>query len=161
MNERYFEKIAGELKLDSRQVAATARLFAEGATVPFIARYRKEATGSLDEVAITSIRERLVGLAELDQRREAILKSLAERNLLSDALKTAVTRAETLTALEDLYQPYRPKRRTRATIAKEKGLEPLADLLFNGQSSVDPLIEAKAFVDPAKEVASPDRKSVV
>ena len=154
MNEIYFGKIAAEMRLQPRQVAATARLFAEGATVPFIARYRKEATGSLDEVAITSIRERLVGLAELDERREAILKSLAERNLLSDALKAAVAGAETLTALEDIYQPYRPKRRTRATIAKEKGLEPLADLLFNGQGTVDPLAEAKAFVDPAKEVAS-------
>src|SRR5512140_2491436 len=99
MNELYFTKVAGELKLQPRQVAATARLFAEGATVPFIARYRKEATGSRDEVAITSIRERLLALAELDQRREAILKSLAERNLLSDALKSAIANAETLTAL--------------------------------------------------------------
>ena len=127
-------KIAGELKVQPRQVAATAKLFAEGATVPFIARYRKEATGSLDEVAITSIRERLLSLAELDQRREAILKSLAERNLLTEELKGAITKAETLTALEDIYQPYRPKRRTRATIAKEQGLEPLADILFNKQS---------------------------
>ena len=85
MNEAHILKIAGELKVQPRQVAATAKLFAEGATVPFIARYRKEATGSLDEVAITSIRERLLSLAELDQRREAILKSLTERNLLTDA----------------------------------------------------------------------------
>lgn len=154
MNEIYFARIAGELELDGRQVAATARLFAEGATVPFIARYRKEATGSLDEVAITTIRERLVSLAELDERREAIFKSLAERNLLSDELKAALTQAETLTALEDVYQPYRPKRRTRATMAKEKGLEPLADVLFKGQGTVDPLAEAKAFVDAAKGVVS-------
>jgi uncharacterized protein len=86
-------------------------------------RYRKEATGTLDEVAITSIRERLLSLAELDQRREAILKSLTERNLLTDELKSAIARAETITALEDVFQPYRPKRRTRATIAKELGLE--------------------------------------
>jgi protein Tex len=154
MNELYFGKIAAELKLQPRQVAATARLFAEGATVPFIARYRKEATGSLDEVAITTIRERLINLAELDQRREAILKSLQERNLLTDALKGAIAKAETLTALEDLYQPYRPKRRTRAMIAKEKGLEPLAVLLCNNQATADPLAEAKAFVDAAKGVAS-------
>jgi len=134
-------------------VLATARLFAEGATVPFIARYRKEATGSLDEVAITSIRERMLGLAELDQRRESILKSLAERNLLSDALKLAVNQADSLNRLEDIYQPYRPKRRTRATIAREQGLEPLADILFAGQSTADPQAEAAKFVDAAKGVA--------
>ena len=152
MNDVYFSKVAGELNLRPAQVAATARLFADGATVPFIARYRKEATGSLDEVAITAIRERLVSLADLDQRREAIVKSLAERNLLTDALTLAIARAETLTALEDIYQPYRPKRRTRAMIAREKGLEPLADLLFAGQGTTDPLAEAKAFVDAAKGV---------
>src|SRR5512138_3035068 len=104
MNENYFGKVAIELKLQPRQVTATARLLAEGATVPFIARYRKEATGSLDEVAITNIRERLLSLAELEQRRDAILKSLTERNLLTDELKNAIGKAETLTALEDVYQ---------------------------------------------------------
>ena len=152
MNETYFARIAEELKVQPRQVAATARLFAEGATVPFIARYRKEATGSLDEVAITTIRERMLGLAEFDQRREAILKSLEERNLLTDALKAALAKAETLTALEDIFQPYRPKRRTRAMIAKELGLEPLADQLFNLQATTDPGAAAKAFVDAAKGV---------
>jgi uncharacterized protein len=154
MNDQYIGKVAQELKLQERQVAATARLLAEGATVPFISRYRKEATGSLDEVAITSIRERLVSLAEVDQRREAILKSLTERNLLTDALKNAIDRAESLTVLEDLYLPYRPKRRTRAMIAKEKGLDPLAETVFAGQGTVDPLLEAKAFVNTEKEVAS-------
>lgn len=153
MNEAHIAKIAGELKVQPRQVLATARLFAEGATVPFIARYRKEATGSLDEVAITSIRERLLSLAELDQRREAILKSLEERSLLTDELKSAISKAETVNALEDIYQPFRPKRRTRATIAKEQGLEPLADILFNQQSTADPLAEAKAFVSAEKGVA--------
>ena len=152
MNETYFARIAEELKVQPRQVAATARLFAEGATVPFIARYRKEATGSLDEVAITTIRERMLALAEFDQRREAILKSLEERNLLTDALKAALAKAETLTALEDIFQPYRPKRRTRAMIAKELGLEPLADQLFNLQATTDPGAAAKAFVDAAKGV---------
>src|SRR5260221_11879733 len=99
MNEVTFSRIAGELKLQPRQVAATARLFAEGATVPFIARYRKEATGSLDEVAITTIRDRLANLAGLDQRRDAILKSLEEANLLTEALKAAVAQAETITSL--------------------------------------------------------------
>jgi uncharacterized protein len=153
MNEAHIVKIAGELKIQPRQVVATAKLFAEGATVPFIARYRKETTGSLDEVAVTSIRERLVNLAELDQRRDAILKSLAERNLLADELKIAITKAETLTTLEDIYQPYRPKRRTRATMAREAGLEPLADNLFNHQSTVDPVSAAQAFVNPEKGVA--------
>ena len=153
MNEAHIFKIAGELKVQPRQVAATAKLFADGATVPFIARYRKEATGSLDEVAITSIRERLLNLAELDQRREAILKSLTERNLLTDQLKAAIARTETLTALEDIFQPYRPKRRTRATIAKELGLEPLADLIFNQQSTADPEKEAHAYVNAEKGVA--------
>ncbi|HEU5124400.1 MAG TPA: Tex family protein [Verrucomicrobiae bacterium] len=154
MNEAHIVKIAGELKVQPRQVLATARLFAEGATVPFIARYRKEATGSLDEVAITSIRERLLSLAELDQRREAILKSLEERSLLTGELKAAIAKAETVTALEDIYQPYRPKRRTRATIAKEQGLEPLADILFAQQAATDPVAEAKAFVNAEKGVAS-------
>jgi uncharacterized protein len=152
MNEAHIVKIAGELKVQPRQVAATAKLFAEGATVPFIARYRKEATGSLDEVAVTSIRERLLSLAELDQRRDAILKSLAERNLLTDELKNAIAKSENLTALEDIYQPYRPKRRTRATIAKERGLEPLADILFSQQSTADPIVAAQAYVSTEKDV---------
>ena len=129
MNEAHIQKIAGELKVQPRQVLATAKLFAEGATVPFISRYRKEATGSLDEVAITHIRERLLALAELDQRREAMLKSLEERNLLTDQLKADIAAADNITRLEDIFQPFRPKRRTRAMIAKEQGLEPLADLL--------------------------------
>ncbi len=154
MNEKYVAKIAAELKLQPRQVAATGRLLEEGATVPFISRYRKEVTGSLDEVAIANVRDRFASLAELDQRREAIVKSLEERSLLTDELKRAVIEAETLTELEDIYQPYRPKRRTRAIIAKEQGLEPLADLIFQGQSTVDPLTAAKAYVDAAKGVAS-------
>ena len=153
MNENHIQKIAAELKVQPRQVLSTARLFAEGATVPFIARYRKEATGSLDEVAITSIRERMLALAELDQRREIILKSLAERNLLSDQLQAAVNGAESVTQLEDIYQPFRPKRRTRAIIAREQGLEPLADILFQQQSTADPLAEGAKFVSTEKGVA--------
>ena len=153
MNEAHIQKIAGELKVQPRQVIATAKLFAEGATVPFIARYRKEATGMLDEVAVTNIRERLIGLADLDNRRDAILKSLAERNLLSDALKAAVNRSDSVTQLEDIYLPYRPKRRTRATMAKEQGLEPLADILFQQQSTADPQVEAAKYVSPEKGVA--------
>ncbi len=127
VNEAHVGKIAVEIAVAPRQVAATAALLAEGATVPFISRYRKEATGSLDEVAITAIRDRLSQLADLDDRRAAILRSLEERGLLSDELSAAVAAAETMTALEDVYAPHRPKRRTRATIAREAGLEPLAD----------------------------------
>ena len=141
MNELYVKTIASELNIQPRQVAATARLFAEGATVPFISRYRKEATGSLDEVAITTIRERLLSLADLDQRREAIIKSLTERNLLTDGLTAALTGADTVTRLEDIYLPYRPKKRTRATIAREQGLEPLADILFGQNATTDPVAE--------------------
>ena len=153
MNEAHIQKIAGELKIQPRQVLATAKLFAEGATVPFIARYRKEATGSLDEVAVTNIRERLIGLADLDSRRETILKSLAERNLLTDPLKAAIAAADNVTRLEDIYLPYRPKRRTRAMIAKEQGLEPLADLLFQQQAATDPQAEAAKFVSAERGVA--------
>ena len=152
MLDRFIARIAAELNLPATKVSATARLLGESATVPFIARYRKEVTGSLDEVAITSIRDRLAQLTELEQRREAILKSLSERQLLSDVLKVAVEGADTLSALEDLYAPFRPKRRTRATIAKEAGLEPLAELLFNEQATIDPLAVAAAFVSLEKSV---------
>jgi len=153
MNEAHILKVAGELKIQPRQVLATAKLFAEGATVPFIARYRKEATGELDEVAITAIRERMIGLADLDNRRDAILKSLAERNLLTDQLKADIAAADNVTRVEDIYLPFRPKRRTRAMIAKEQGLEPLADVLFAQQSTTDPQAEAAKFVSAEKSVA--------
>ncbi|PIV19743.1 MAG: RNA-binding transcriptional accessory protein [Deltaproteobacteria bacterium CG03_land_8_20_14_0_80_45_14] len=153
MNETHILKIAQELSLTTKQVQATADLLNEGGTVPFIARYRKEATGSLDEVAITAVRDRLNQLMELDKRREAILKSLEERGQLTDELKEKILSAETIVVLEDIYLPYRPKRRTRATIAKEKGLEPLAQSLFT-QDEMDPFAEAAAFVDPEKGVDS-------
>ncbi|MCU0584187.1 MAG: RNA-binding transcriptional accessory protein [Syntrophales bacterium] len=152
MQDVHVSKIAVELSLAPGQVKAVAGLLEEGGTVPFIARYRKEATGSLDEVAITDIRDRLEQLAELDKRREAILKSLEERQLLTDELRDNITAAETMAVLEDIYLPFRPKRRTRATIAKEKGLEPLAALLFAQDAATDPVAEAAAFVDAEKGV---------
>jgi len=151
MNTLHIAKIATELSLNIAQVQQTADLFADGGTIPFISRYRKEATGSLDEVAIAAIRDRLDQLAELDKRREAILKSLEENGHMTDELKKSVNAALTLTELEDIYLPYRPKRRTRATIAKEKGLEPLADLVF-AQTGTNPAKEAEAFIDSEKEV---------
>jgi uncharacterized protein len=153
MNDAHIRKIAQELRLTSKQVQATADLLSEGATVPFIARYRKEATGSLDEIAVTAVRDRLHQLMELDKRREAILKSLEERGQLTDELKEKILTAETMVILEDIYLPYRPKRRTRATIAREKGLEPLAQRLFL-QDDMDSMAEATAFIDPEKGVES-------
>ncbi len=156
MNALRYEKIAHELNIAPAQVQATAELLQAEATVPFIARYRKEATGSLDEVAVTSIRDRLQQLEELENRREAVIKSLTERNLLTDELRGKVAAAETLAILEDIYLPFRPKRRTRATIAREKGLEPLALKIFAQEEATDPEAEAAAFVDSEKGVESAD-----
>ena len=153
MEEKHILKIADELNITAKQVGAVAGLLAENATVPFIARYRKEATGSLDEVAITNIRDRLEQLDELDKRREAILESLEKQGHLTAGLKDKVMAAETMTVLEDIYLPFRPKRRTRATMATEKGLEPLAKMLFE-QGNIDILKEAGKFVNAEKEVDS-------
>lgn len=155
MNLDHIVKIAGETKTNPNQVKAVAGLLAEGATIPFIARYRKEATGLLDEVALTTIRDRLDQLAELDKRRDAILKSLEERSLLTDKLRDKLTAAQTMAVLEDLYLPFRPKRRTRATVAREKGLEPLA-LLLLAQETADIAGEAAKYIDSEKGVADAD-----
>jgi uncharacterized protein len=151
---KHTDLIASELGVAERQVAAAAALLDAGATVPFIARYRKEATGSLDEVAVTAVRDRLGQLRELDKRREAVLKSIDEQGKLTDELRAQIDAAPTLAALEDLYMPYKPRRRTRAMIAREKGLEPLADLLFAQDPATDPTAEAAAFVDAQKDVGS-------
>ena len=140
-------QISRELHLKNEQVQATVGLLDDGATVPFIARYRKEATASLDEVAIISIRDRLSQLRALRDRREAILASLEERGLLTEELRMAVLSAESMATLEDMYLPYRPKRRTRATIAREKGLEPLALLLWD-QEDFDVNAAAIEYVKP-------------
>ena len=121
MMDSEIPQIARELQLTEGQVEATVGLLDDGGTVPFIARYRKENTGSLDEVAITGIRDRLAQLRELRDRREAILASLGKRGLLSEELRKAVLSAETMAVLEDTYLPHRPKRRTRAAIARERG----------------------------------------
>lgn len=151
----HIEKISSELKISASSVKATMDLFADGCTIPFIARYRKEATGTLDEVAIGAIRDRLAQLQELDKRREAILESLTERNLLTDELSKKVCQAATLTDLEDVYLPYRPKRKTRASAAREKGLEPLARKLFYYDSK-DPQTDAVAFINAEKGVETAD-----
>src|ERR1700733_13884671 len=149
----HYKKIAAELSIAEKQVSATAALLDECATVPFISRYRKELTGTLDEVQVTAIRDRLQQLRELDKRREAILKSLTELGKLTPELEKQVNEAETMVALEDIYLPYRPKRKTRATAAREKGLQPLADLLME-QKRIDVEAEAAKFIDEEKGVKS-------
>ena len=156
MQDRFINKIALETGIDPRSIRSAAELLRDGASVPFIARYRKEATGSLDEVAVTQIRDRLIQLEELEKRRESILKSLKERDLLTEELEKGIYSAETLTQLEDLYLPFRPKRRTRASVAREKGLEPLAAEIFQQEPERDPRKAAAAFVDPEKGVESID-----
>ncbi|MEP2776521.1 MAG: Tex family protein [Luteolibacter sp.] len=156
-SQAHLELIASETGIKLSSVTATAKLLAEGATIPFISRYRKEATGMLDEVQIQAIRDRMLQLAELDSRRASILKSLDERKLLSDDLKKKILAALTITVLEDIFAPYRPKRQTRATKAIDKGLEPLADFLLENQNA-DPAEEAAKFInlseDKEKEVAT-------
>jgi uncharacterized protein len=151
--ERFAATIALELNLALALVRNTIRLLEEGATIPFIARYRKEMTGSMDEVMITRIRDRVNQLKELDARRETILKSLKEQEKLTEELEAAVMNAATLAELEDIYLPYRPKRRTRASVAREKGLEPLADLIL-GQQHDDIENIALPFLDKEKGVGS-------
>jgi len=155
MIETHGMTIAKQAGVTFQQVEAVRSLLEAGATIPFIARYRKEKTGSLDEVVIGQIRDGLARLAELDARRQAILKSLAEQNVLTAELRGAVESATTMTALEDIYLPYRPKRRTRATMAKEKGLEPLARLIL-AQEVAGPAHEALVFVSQEKGVGSVD-----
>jgi len=152
MNKEHIAKIADELSLAPHHVMTTAGLLEEGATVPFIARYRKEATGSLDEVIVTAIRDRMAQLKELEKRRTSILNSLEERELLTDELKEKILAAQGVTALEDIYLPFRPKRRTRAIVARERGLEPLANILFEQQEDTDPIAQAIAYIDPEKGV---------
>ena len=149
----YSSHIAEQLGLGQRQVEKTIELLEQGATVPFIARYRKEATGSLNEVQITAIRDLLIRIKELDKRREAILASIGEQGKLTPELEAQINAATTMTELEDLYLPYKPKRRTRATMAIERGLEPLADELQK-QYSCNVEQMAARYINPDKGVAS-------
>lgn len=146
------DKIASELDVRPQQVQAVIDLLDDGNTVPFIARYRKEQHGSLDDTQIRTIESRLVSLRNLDERRAAVLKSIEEQGRLTDKLKKAIDEAETMVDLEDLYRPYKQKRKTRASVAKEKGLQPLADLIL-AQEIDHPLEqEAEKFIDEEKGV---------
>ena len=152
-NEKYTQIISNELNQPVGFVQNTINLLESGATIPFIARYRKEMTGSMDEVVIAQVRDRLAQLKELDARCAAILKSLSEQEKLTPELRAAVTNAATMAELEDIYLPYKPKRKTRASIAREKGLEPLATLIFS-QRYDDIDRRAEKFIDPEKGVNS-------
>jgi protein Tex len=149
-------RVAADLGLPPAGVAAACALLADGATVPFIARYRKEATGGLDEVQIRAVEERQTYLVELEERRAVVLVSIEEQGALTAELRARILAAGSKAELEDLYLPYKPKRRTRATIAREKGLGPLAERLLAQPERGDPRGEASAFVDPDKGVADAD-----
>ena len=151
--EKYAGIISSELGLTKAPVFNTLTLLESGATIPFIARYRKEMTGSMDEVFIGKVRDRLIQLKDLDARREAILKSLREQEKLTPELEEAVMKASTMAEIEDLYLPYKPKRKTRASIAREKGLEPLAKIIIS-QKYNDPEVQAERFIDTEKGVNS-------
>ena len=148
-----FDTISQETGLRRDQVAAVAALMDQGATIPFIARYRKEQTGSLDEVAITAIRDALARLKALEERKQTILNSLETRQLLTEELKISIQGAATATELEDLYQPHRPKKRTRALMAKEKGLMPLAEFILSHRKG-DPVERARQYINPEKGISS-------
>ena len=150
--QNHFVTISGEIGINTKQVEEVVSMLDEGATVPFISRYRKERTGSLDEVQISCIRDRVEQLRELDKRKSTILKSLKDNNNWTDNLEKAVLAAKTLSELEDIYLPYKPKRKTRASIAKEKGLEPLAKLIFDENIKISLEKEAEKFINLEKGV---------
>ena len=146
------QQIAQELGVREQQVEAAVTLLDGGATVPFIARYRKELTGALDDAQLRTLQERLTYLRELQERRTTILNSIREQGKLDAALEAAILAADTKGRLEDIYAPFKPKRRTKAEIAKEAGLESLSEMLLT-QPQNDPLVVAAAFVDAEKSVA--------
>ena len=147
------QALAAELGKDPRHVENVVHLLDEGNTIPFIARYRKELHGAMDDTSLRTLEERLQYLRGLEERREAVKKSIDEQGKLTDELAAAIDSAKTLAEVEDLYRPYKQKRRTRATMAKEKGLEPLAALLFAQERNCPrPEEAARDFVDPEKGV---------
>ena len=147
-------KISEELGIKKSQTDAAVKLIDEGNTIPFIARYRKEVTGALNDEVLRNLYDRLVYLRNLEERKETVLNSIEEQGKLTEELKEQILAAETMVVVEDLYRPYKPKRRTRATIAKEKGLEPLADIILGQTISTSLLEEAANYIDAEKEVNS-------
>ncbi len=151
MFEKYIDIISAELRVPAGFISNTINLLESGATIPFIARYRKEMTGSMDEVVIGNVRDRLLQLKDLDARRSAVIKSLTDQEKLTPELEKAIDAAQTMAELEDIYLPFKPKRKTRAGIAREKGLEPLANLILS-QKYDDIEIRAEAYLDSEKGV---------
>ncbi len=164
--EKITQALAKELNAHASQVAAAVALLDEGATVPFIARYRKEVTGNLDDTQLRTLEERLIYLRELEGRRVAITASISEQGKLTDSLKASIDAATTKQALEDVYLPYKPKRRTKAQIAREAGLEPLADALL-ADPTLDPQTEAAKYINVQPATATveainlPDTKAAL
>src|SRR4051812_37848403 len=157
--QKILRQIAAELRVQESQVRAAVDLLDGGASVPFIARYRKEATGGLDDIHLRELEARLAYLRELEDRREAVLKSIEEQGKLTPELRAAIEAAPTKQELEDLYLPYKPKRRTKGQIAREAGIEPLADLLWSDPTR-DPAVEAQAFVKSEKGEGGEDFTTV-
>ena len=152
MEEKIFKKIAEELSIRESQVEATVKLIDEGNTIPFIARYRKEVTGNLSDEVLRDLGERLTYLRNLEKRKEEVIKIIDEQGKLTDELLVAIGTAKTLAEVEDLYRPYKQKKRTRAIIAKEKGLEPLAKIIIE-QKETKPILEiAKEYISEEKKV---------
>ena len=145
-------KLAEELNIRPAQAQAAVKLIDEGNTIPFIARYRKEATGALNDEVLRNLSERLTYLRNLEEKKESVIASIEEQGKLTEELRKQILSAETLVVVEDLYRPYRPKRRTRAMIARERGLEPLANLILLQKMTVSPLEEAEKYIDGEKEV---------
>jgi len=146
------QRLAEELQVKPGQVEAAVQLIDEGNTIPFISRYRKEATGSLNDEVLRNLHERLIYLRNLEEKKQQVIGSIEEQKKLTEELKQAILNAQTLVAVEDLYRPYRPKRRTKATVAKEKGLEPLANIIMLQMTDKSLAEEARAFQSEAKEV---------
>lgn len=150
-------KIAEELGIRKEQASAAVKLIDEGCTIPFIARYRKEATGALSDEILRNLYDRLVYLRNLEDKKQTVLASIEDQGKLTEELRAQILAAETQVAVDDLYRPYRPKRRTRATIAREKGLEPLANLILLQKMTVSPLEESKKLCQSGKRSGYPGR----
>lgn len=149
-------RLVEELGLEQRKIEAAVKLIDEGNTIPFIARYRKEATGNLDDAELRKLFDRLTYLRNLNERIETVLKSIEEQGKLTDELKNQIENVKTLAELEDLYRPYKPKKKTRGSIAKEKGLEPLAEIILKENTSLNLYEEAKKYINEEKKVLTVD-----
>ena len=152
--DKIFKKIADELQIRESQVEATVKLIDDGNTIPFIARYRKEVTGNLSDEQLRDLDERLKYLRNLEERKEEIIRLIDEQGKLTDELTIKIASTMVLSELEDIYRPYRPKKRTRATIAKEKGLEPLSEIIYMQKEKNDIYEIAKQYIDEEKGVTS-------